>query len=59
MTVLATAAQLADARAARAAIRAGHAEPTSGVAVGLTQANLISVPADWAFETLLLSLIHI
>ncbi|CAN7194192.1 MULTISPECIES: putative hydro-lyase [Microbacterium] len=53
MTVLATADQLADARAARAAIRAGHAEPTSGVAVGLTQANLIAVPADWAFETLL------
>ena len=53
MTVHATAGQLADARAARAAIRAGLSEPTSGVAVGLTQANLISVPADWAFETLL------
>lgn len=53
MTVLATPDQLAASRAARAAIRAGHAEPTSGVAAGLTQANLISVPADWAFETLL------
>ncbi|WP_311259926.1 putative hydro-lyase [Microbacterium sp. WCS2018Hpa-9] len=53
MTVLATAGQLADARASRAAIRAGLSEPTSGIAVGLTQANLISVPADWAFETLL------
>lgn len=53
MSVLATADQLAEARAARAAHRAGHAEPTSGVAAGLTQANLISVPADWAFETLL------
>lgn len=53
MTVLATPDQLAASRAARAAIRAGHAEPTSGVAAGLTQANLISVPADWAFDTLL------
>jgi uncharacterized protein YcsI (UPF0317 family) len=53
MTVLATHDQLADARAARAAYRAGHAEPTSGIAAGLTQANLIAVPADWAFETLL------
>lgn len=53
MTVLATIDQLAAARAARAAHRAGHAEPTSGIAAGLTQANLIAVPADWAFETLL------
>lgn len=53
MSVLATAQQLADARAARAAHRAGSAAPTSGVAPGLTQANLIAVPADWAFETLL------
>jgi uncharacterized protein YcsI (UPF0317 family) len=53
MTVLATTDQLTDARAARAAIRAGRAAPTSGIAAGLTQANLIAVPADWAFETLL------
>ena len=53
MAVLPTPAQLADARAARAAHRAGHSVPTSGVAPGLTQANLIAVPADWAFETLL------
>lgn len=53
MTVLATTDQLAAARTARAAHRAGHAEPTSGIAAGLTQANLIAVPADWAFETLL------
>lgn len=53
MTVLATTDQLAAARAARTAHRAGHAEPTSGIAAGLTQANLIAVPADWAFETLL------
>ncbi|WP_417554891.1 putative hydro-lyase [Microbacterium sp.] len=53
MSVLATADQLAAARAARRAYREGLAEPTSGVAAGLTQANLIAVPADWAFETLL------
>ena len=52
MSVVA-AAQLAEARAARARYRAGESVPTSGVAPGLTQANLISVPADWAFETLL------
>ncbi len=53
MTVVATLDQLAAARAARRAYREGLAEPTSGVAAGLTQANLIAVPADWAFETLL------
>lgn len=53
MTVLATSDQLAAARAARGDYRAGRAVPTSGVAAGLTQANLIAVPADWAFETLL------
>ncbi|WP_029149646.1 putative hydro-lyase [Microbacterium indicum] len=42
-----------DARAARAAYRAGRVEPTSGVAHGLVQANLISVPADWAYDVLL------
>jgi len=45
--------QLAAARDARASYRAGHAVPTTGVAHGLAQANLIAVPADWAFETLL------
>ncbi len=50
---VATEAQLAQARAARASYRAGTAAPTSGVAHGLTQANLISVPADWAFDVLL------
>ncbi|GEK81588.1 putative hydro-lyase [Agrococcus baldri] len=53
MTAAASAAQLEQARAARARYRAGAAEPTSGVAHGLVQANLIAVPADWAFETLL------
>lgn len=53
MTARASEAQLAQARAARAAARAGAVAPTSGVAHGLVQANLIAVPADWAFETLL------
>ena len=53
MSVIATPQQLEASRAARRAYRAGHAQPTSGVAPGLTQANLITVPADWAFETLL------
>lgn len=53
MSAIATPAQLAAARAARQAYREGLSEPTSGVAAGLTQANLIAVPADWAFETLL------
>lgn len=38
---------------ARARIRAGFDGPTSGMAPGLVQANLISVPADWAFDVLL------
>jgi uncharacterized protein YcsI (UPF0317 family) len=44
---------VAEARAARAAYRAGRVAPTSGVAHGLVQANLISVPADWAYDVLL------
>ncbi|WP_254259446.1 putative hydro-lyase [Leucobacter chinensis] len=47
--------QLNEARAARAAYRAGEVRPTSGVAHGLVQANLISVPADWAYDVLLYS----
>jgi uncharacterized protein YcsI (UPF0317 family) len=38
---------------ARARFRAGLTGPTAGVAAGRTQANLICVPADWAYETLL------
>ena len=38
---------------ARARIRAGFDGPTSGLAPGLVQANLIAVPADWAFDVLL------
>ncbi|MGP2438162.1 putative hydro-lyase [Streptomyces sp. JW3] len=39
--------------AARARFREGLAGPTAGVAAGRTQANLISVPADWAYDMLL------
>ncbi len=53
MSARASEEQLAEARAARAAYRGGAVAPTSGVAHGLVQANLIAVPADWAFETLL------
>ncbi|MFE5176757.1 putative hydro-lyase [Streptomyces sp. NPDC056634] len=38
---------------ARARIRAGASGPTAGWSRGHTQANLISVPADWAYEMLL------
>ncbi|SFF13684.1 putative hydro-lyase [Streptomyces mirabilis] len=38
---------------ARARFRSGVAGPTAGVATGHTQANLISVPADWAYDMLL------
>lgn len=40
-------------KSARARFRAGLAGPTAGVAAGHTQANLISVPADWAYDMLL------
>ncbi|OEV11713.1 putative hydro-lyase [Streptomyces nanshensis] len=43
----------ASAAAARAAVRAGDRAPTAGVAPGSTQANLISVPRDWAYDVLL------
>lgn len=51
--IAATAHQLAEAREARAAHRRGLVRPTSGVAHGLVQANLISVPVDWAYDVLL------
>ncbi|MFD7711649.1 putative hydro-lyase [Streptomyces sp. NPDC059785] len=38
---------------ARARFRSGLSGPTAGIAAGHTQANLISVPADWAYEMLL------
>lgn len=37
----------------RTRIRDGLTGPTSGMAPGLVQANLISVPAEWAFNVLL------
>ncbi|MBC9718527.1 putative hydro-lyase [Streptomyces sp. TRM66268-LWL] len=40
-------------RAARAHFRAGGDAPTAGWAPGHTQANLIAVPADWAYDMLL------
>lgn len=38
---------------ARGRFRAGLSVPTAGWAPGHTQANLIAVPADWAYEMLL------
>ena len=38
---------------ARALFRTGALAPTSGWAAGHTQANLIAVPADWAYDVLL------
>ncbi|MET7851213.1 putative hydro-lyase [Streptomyces avermitilis] len=40
-------------RKARARFRWGVFGPTAGVAAGHTQANLISLPADWAYDMLL------
>lgn len=40
-------------RAVRARFRAGATGPTAGLAPGHTQANLIAVPADWAYDMLL------
>ncbi|TFV59551.1 putative hydro-lyase [Geodermatophilus sp. DF01-2] len=37
----------------RAACRTGHAVPTSGLAPGFTQANLVVLPRDWAYDMLL------
>jgi len=38
---------------ARALYRDGLAAPTSGWAPGMTQANLVALPADWAYDMLL------
>jgi uncharacterized protein YcsI (UPF0317 family) len=38
---------------ARALFRTGTVSPTSGWAIGYTQANLIAVPRDWAYDVLL------
>ena len=53
MSAVATTAQLERAREARLRYRAGHVAPTAGVAPGLTQANMIVLPRDWAFDFLL------
>ena len=37
----------------RAACRAGSDLPTSGRAPGYTQANLVVLPRDWAYDMLL------
>ena len=41
------------AQQARATIRAGFDKPTAGMAPGMTQANMICLPRDWAFDFLL------
>lgn len=38
---------------ARLQIRAGLEQPTAGMAPGMTQVNMISVPQDWAYDFLL------
>ncbi|MDO5103900.1 MAG: putative hydro-lyase [Lautropia sp.] len=43
----------AAARAARAAYRSGRVAPTAGIARGMTQANLIALPREWAWDFLL------
>lgn len=37
----------------RSTFRSGASGPTAGLAPGHTQANLLAVPADWAYEVLL------
>lgn len=44
---------IAAARQARLAIREGLDRPTAGMAPGMTQANMICLPRDWAFDFLL------
>ncbi|MDN5434521.1 MAG: DUF1445 domain-containing protein, partial [Acinetobacter sp.] len=46
-------AQLKAALDARQQIRAGFDQPTAGMAAGMTQVNMISVPKDWAYDFLL------
>lgn len=46
-------AAIAAARDARAAYRGGRVSPTAGIAPGLTQANLIALPREWAYDFLL------
>ena len=46
-------AAVAAAQAARADYRAGKVAPTAGIAPGMTQANMIALPRDWAWDFLL------
>ena len=46
-------AALHQARAARQAYRKGKIEPTAGIAPGMTQANMIALPREWAWDFLL------
>lgn len=46
-------AAIAAARQARAEYRNGRVAPTAGIAPGMTQANLIALPRDWAYDFLL------
>lgn len=41
------------AKAARLRYRSGIVEPTCGIAPGMTQANMIAVPKEWAYDFLL------
>ncbi|GAA5004630.1 hypothetical protein GCM10023206_09040 [Acinetobacter puyangensis] len=45
--------QLKAALQARYQIRAGFDKPTAGMAAGMTQVNMISVPKAWAYDFLL------
>lgn len=45
--------QIAAARAARDSYRGGKVAPTAGIAPGMTQANMIALPADYAWDFLL------
>ena len=42
--------QLEAALDARLKIRAGFDKPTAGMAAGMTQVNMISVPKEWAYD---------
>jgi uncharacterized protein YcsI (UPF0317 family) len=46
-------AALAAARRARESYRGGLVTPTAGIAPGMTQANLIALPREWAYDFLL------
>lgn len=51
--IKATHEAIKQAQEARLAIRHGLIAPTAGMAKGMTQANMISLPRDWAFDFLL------